>query len=279
VKIFVTGATGFVGRAFCELARARGHQIATLERPYRLDAPPWEQIAKFEPETCLHAAWIATPGVYLTSPLNADYLKWSLDFAKRMRKLGTRHFVSLGTCIEYAPSDQPMDEASSPVAPRSPYAVAKNELRIALENDACSHGMTVAWARLFYPYGPGEHPQRLSSIIARRLRQNETVMLNTPGSVKDYIHIADVASALLAITEAGTDGVVNIGTGHGVAVREIADTLAQLLGKPDLVREASPPQPDEYPYLVADAGKLASLGWQPHYDLASGLQTLIDSLP
>ena len=262
MKIYVTGATGFVGRAFCGLARARGHQVATLDRPDRLDAPPWQEIAQFAPEACVHAAWIATPGVYLDSPLNADFVRWSLDFARGMRDLGTRHFVGLGTCIEYAP--------------RSPYAVAKNELRLALEKE---HGMTVAWARLFYPYGPGEHPRRLASTIAQSLRRDEPVVLNTPASVKDYIHIADVASALLTITETGASGVINLGTGRGIAVREIARTLERLLGKEGLVREASPAHPDEYPHLVADAEKLRALGWQPQYDPATGLQTLIDSLP
>src|SRR5205823_4923511 len=110
VKIFVTGATGFIGGAFCALARVHGHEVASLERPHRLDSAPWESIRRFAPDACLHAAWIATPGEYLTSPLNRDYLRWSFEFIKEMRKLGTRYFVVLGTCLEYAPSNQKLNE-------------------------------------------------------------------------------------------------------------------------------------------------------------------------
>jgi len=278
VKLFVTGSTGFVGKAFCAYARAQGHEVAGLERPWRLDAPPWEDIRRFAPDACLHTAWIATPGEYLNSPLNADYLRWSREFARGMRDAGARHFVALGTCIEYAPSNRKLCEETSEVSPRSPYALSKNALRQALADDSRQGGMPLAWARLFFPYGPGEHPNRLSSALVRQLRQAESVGLKTPASIKDYIHIDDVARALLKVIESRFEGVINIGVGEGVAVREIAGTIARILAKPGLVSEASPSQPDDYPFVVADVKKLESLGWRPQYDLANGLKTLVDSL-
>lgn len=278
MKLFVTGSGGFIGKAFFALARSRGHEVAGLERPHRLESPPWDEIRRFSPDACFHAAWIATPGEYLTSPLNADYLRWSLEFARGMRLAGTRHFVAVGTCIEYAPSDSKMSEATGSLDSRSPYAAAKNALRMALEEDARAGGMKLAWARLFYPYGPGEHPNRLPSFLVRQLRERKTVVLKTPGSMKDYIHVEDAARAFLTVVESGFSGTINIGTGNAVAIRDVAHTLARILKRPGLVCESAQPQPDEYPFVEADASKLRALGWRPHYELASGMQTLVDFL-
>lgn len=193
-----------------------------------------------------------------------------------LRELGTRHFVMLGTCIEYAPGDSPLNEETSPVAPRSLYARCKDELRRALEEEARRHGLCAAWARIFYPYGAGEHPQRLCSSIVRTLREDRTLTLKTPASVKDYIHVRDIAQALLAVAENRFHGTINIGTGQGVAIREIARTVAEMLGKEHLVIEA-PAGRDEYPHVVADAAKLLELGWRARYDLRGGLTELVSS--
>jgi nucleoside-diphosphate-sugar epimerase len=73
------------------------------------------------------------------------------------------------------------------------------------------------------------------------------------------------------------DGPVNLGTGSGVTVREIAERLATLLERTDRVRVASPAAPDPLGFIVADAGRLRKLGWEPKVTLESGLRRLIDT--
>ena len=279
MRIYVTGDTGFIGSAFCSLARARGHEVEGLSGGGRLENPPWESIRRFAPEVCVHTAWITEPGKYMTSEANWDYARWSIAFLDQMCAMGTKHLVSLGTCIEYAPKSTPLKEHSSPVAPVSLYARSKNDVRIALEQRCARHGCAFTWARIFYPYGPGEHPQRLASSIIASLRQDRPVWLNAAGSVKDYIYIDDVTTALLAIAQRRYAGTINVGTGIGVSVREIAHAIERILGKPGLVAETSPPAPDEYPFVVADASRLRKLGWTPQFDLAAGLDKLARSLP
>jgi nucleoside-diphosphate-sugar epimerase len=81
MRILVTGATGFIGSAFCRVARKAGHELAGLMLPTEqppadlrgrqgltwlagsLAEPPWPGIESFHPEACVHFAWIATPGV------------------------------------------------------------------------------------------------------------------------------------------------------------------------------------------------------------------------
>lgn len=137
----------------------------------------------------------------------------------------------------------------------------------------------MAWARLFYPYGPGEHPSRLCSSLIRRFRQGEAVTLNTPFSIKDYLHIDDVGRALLRITETVHDGPINIGAGRGYSVLFIAQILAQMMGRPDLAQPSDHPTADLLFHVVADNSRLRALGWSPQVELEAGLRGLIDALP
>ena len=212
---------------------------------------------------------------YVHAEVNRDFAQASIALLREVCALGTRHIVGVGTCIEYAPSTSPMKEGVTPLRPTSLYATSKNDVRSALEADADRGGCTFAWARIFYPYGVGEHPRRLCSSIATSLVEGREVVLNTPASIKDYIHVDDIASALLAVTEGDQSGAINVGTGHGVAVRDIARMMAEHIGRDDLVKDSPSPAPDEYPYIVADTTRLRSLGWAPQIPLREGLAQLI----
>ena len=200
-----------------------------------------------------------------------------MDFLGRLPALGVQQMVALGTCIEYRMTGQPLREDTTPLAPDSAYARGKCELHERLRSDPLLTGTSLAWARIFYPYGEGEHPARLASSLIGRLIRGEPVMLKTPHSVKDYIHAEDVATALLAVVERKFAGSINIGTGEGVTVETIARRLADALGRPDLIGVPANPVADPLDFVVADAGRLHSLGWRPQVTLAAGLQRLVEA--
>lgn len=292
MRILVTGGSGFLGGAFVQQSLATRHDVAVLSRqpasaaggmPGRvsltgdLAEPPWEAIASFRPEAVVHAAWIATPGVYLESPENADWVRWSLAFASRLPDIGVRHLTVLGTCIEYAITGKPLHETGTPLAPASPYARAKAELHSALTSALAGSGTGLAWARIFYPYGPNEHPARLASSLLSRVLAGQPITLKTPNSTKDYIHEADVARALLAVVGTGFQGPINIGTGEGVTVGTLARTLAEFAGRPELVVLPADAPRDPLDFVVADASRLRSLGWQPQVALVDGLRRLVEA--
>jgi nucleoside-diphosphate-sugar epimerase len=297
MRILVTGATGFIGAAFVRLARTRGHELAALARAETiagrvlrdtdglhwlsgtLAEPPWKAIERFAPEHCLHTAWIADPGEYLASPLNADYLRWSLAFLARLKAAGAIRAMALGTCIEYRIDGRPAREDATPLDPVSPYAQAKDALRRGVEEGIAGPDFGFCWGRVFYPYGPGEHPSRLCSGLARQLLAGETLRLKTPDSTKDYIYIDDLAAAILAIIEGGLTGPINLGTGEGVTVRKLARTLGRLLQREDLVAETSPSADDPLYYVVADAGRLRrEAGWRPAWALEAGLRMVLKAI-
>jgi nucleoside-diphosphate-sugar epimerase len=295
MKIFVTGAAGFIGSAFCRLALTHGHEIVGLIQrkkmlPANLPASknmiwlegtlaelPWKNIGQFQPDVCVHLAWIATPGVYLESPENEQYLRWSLDLAHGLRGLDINYIIGTGTCIEYQISEAPLSEDRTPVEPTTLYARCKNMLRETLAAEAQKDGWDFCWGRVFYPYGVGEHSARLCSSLIQKLQRGEKLALKTPNSLKDYIYIDDLAAAILLTVGKKITGTINWGMGTGVSVREIAEIAAAMLGRPELVENQNPPVVDPFPFVVADATKLQNLGWRPQVDLQTGLSRLIKS--
>ncbi|MEI2725300.1 MAG: NAD(P)-dependent oxidoreductase [Verrucomicrobiota bacterium] len=239
---------------------------------------PWRAIEHFKPDACVHFAWIATPGVYLESPENEKHLEWSLNLARRLKAIGLRQFVGVGTCIEYRITDAPLSEERTPVDPTTLYSRCKNALRETLAAEARRDGTQFCWGRVFYPYGVGEHPARLCSALLQKLRRGEPLVLKTPHSTKDYIYIEDLAAAILLTVEQQFAGTINWGTGIGISVRQLADTLAAMLGRPELVAELSPPETDPLGFVVADATRLRQLGWQPRFDLEQGLRKLMQGI-
>src|SRR5580765_7818840 len=105
-----------------------------------LDAAPWSEIAAFAPDVCLHTAWITTPGIYLESPLNIQFKNDSLQFLSKVQQLGTNYIFSLGTCVEYRITSEPLSEEKTPVNPTTLYARCKDELRLALEAESRTRG-------------------------------------------------------------------------------------------------------------------------------------------
>jgi len=294
MKILVTGGTGFIGSAAIRQLLAGGHEVTALVRnPDTIPADLkksvlWvnKSLCEFEIkdapvekyDACLHAAWIATPGVYLHSPVNRELVTESLAFIGKLRKTSISRILVMGTCFEYAPSEIPVREDSAPLKPSSIYGESKIELHDRLLQSVANTDLQLAWGRIFYPYGPGENPRRLTSAIIKSLDKNEMVTLRTPHSIKDFIYIDDVAGAVRCLLESAPSGTYNIGTGTGHAIESVARTLAAHMGKPDKIELSPTPDIDYYPTIVADMTKLQNLGWKPKTSITAGLQNLIDSV-
>ncbi len=293
MNILLTGSTGFIGSTFLRQALAKGNSIVALVRPQTSEVraliqhdrlrlvpgtladAPWNAIAALQPEVCVHCAWTTAPRVPYDSPEHFRCFEESRAFLERVIGMGVRQIIGLGTCIEYRIGSEPLAEERTPIEPLGPYAESKNKMRDWLEEASARHGFQFCWARIFYAYGVGEDPTRLCTSLIRRFRRNEPLVLKTPRSTKDYIYIEDVASALLLLLEKKFQGAVNLGTGAGVTIYELAQTVATLLGKTGLVQTAAAEGTDPLAYVVADSTRLRSLSWQPKYDLKRGLSEMI----
>jgi len=291
-RVLVTGAAGFIGRQVLPLLAAAGHTVHAVSsraQPPALPAAQWHRadlrdaqqaaavIDAATPTHLLHLAWCTDPADYRTSP---DNERWRIAGAALVEAFGRRggqRAVIAGTCMEYDWRDGLCREGVTPLLPDTVYGRAKCALGSELETLAAAHGFSTAWGRLFFLYGPHEKPQRFVPAVIRALLAGEPARCTHGRQVRDYLHVADAARAFVALLDSQQQGPVNIASGTGVPLGEIATALAQAAGRPELLRLgalASPP--GEAPRVVGDVSRLTALGWQPQFTLAAGLRDTLD---
>ena len=284
MRVLVTGASGFVGRHALPALAARGFEVHAVARnplpgfeihPVDLldEAERRALVAAVAPSHLLHLAWDAEPGRYWTSPKNLDWVAASLDLARSFFEVGGRRLVVSGTCAEYEWGADRFEEGATPCRPATLYGAAKDGTRRILEAYAKSVGLSFAWGRLFYLYGPGERPGRLVSDAARALLAGEEFPTSPGHQARDFMHVVDVAEALAALLDGSVVGAVNIGSGTAVPVRTLLDGLAARTGRPDLLRYgAKALGPSEPAVIAAATTRLRDeVGVRPRFTLEAGL--------
>jgi nucleoside-diphosphate-sugar epimerase len=286
-RVLVTGATGFVGRnalgPLLELgfevhavthARARENieRGVAWHRADLLDpAAARALVREVEPTHLLHLAWYAEHGRFWSAPENERWLAASARLLHEFAKAEGARVVVAGTCAEYDWSgDGVLSEHATPLRPRTLYGETKNALREELER----LDLSSAWGRIFFLYGPHEAERRLVASVARALVRGEPAPLSPGRQVRDFLHVADAADALVRLLASEVEGPVNVGSGEGVAVATVGLELGELTGRPELVQlGALPAASDEPPLLVADVARLRDeVGWRPARSLREGLR-------
>jgi nucleoside-diphosphate-sugar epimerase len=296
MRVLLTGAAGFIGAHVARALLSRGVEVHAVVRGRgrapRLDAIAKELtlheadlvdpaaaarvVAAARPGACIHGAWYAVPGKYLDAPENLTHVAASLELAQRLVHAGCTRFVGLGTCFEYDTSlGVPLRE-SSPTKPRFLYATAKLALHDLLLAYAPLAKTSFAWCRIFYQYGPMEARERLVPHVIDRLLSGGIADTTEGGQIRDFLHVADVGSAIAAVALSELEGAVNVGSGVPVTVRELVSTIARVCDAEDRVRfGALPYRPGDPMHVCADTEKLRRTGWEPRFDLESGLRDTV----
>ncbi len=273
MRILLTGARGFIGRECLAKLRALGevHALSSSEVDL-LEGAPRELLKKLKPTHLVHLAWIAEPGVFWESPLNARWQAASAALFEAFYAAGGSRVVAAGSCAEYAPSTTPHAEDATPIAPDTTYGRAKAATCVALRAAAAGE-RGWAWMRLFFPYGPGEHPARFIPSAINAVLRGETLECTSGTQVRDFIHVRDVADACAFLLAADANGAFNVGTGEARTLREVGALISAQAGAKDLLRFGARQAPaNDRPYVVADTAKMRRLGWKPRLALAEGIR-------
>ena len=292
-RVLLTGATGFVGSHAIPALRARGFEVRALGRrpPAAADVAFHEvdlldadavrvAVSRMRASHLLHLAWYAEPGLYWRSPVNLDWVAASLALVRAFREAGGERAAAAGTCAEYAWGPERFGEHTSPCRPATLYGAAKDGTRRILEAYAGESGLSLAWGRLFFLYGPGEKAGRLVSDAIRALRAGERFGTSPGHQLRDFSHVADAAGAFAALVDSAVTGPVNIGSGTAVPVRAILERIGRLTGRGDLIdfgaRQLAVGEPAS---IAADVTRLHdAVGFHPRYDLDTGLRDTFGSL-
>jgi nucleoside-diphosphate-sugar epimerase len=283
MRIFVTGASGFIGRQLLNVSA--GHELMCLSRrpndlaaeanvPANVQALEGDlgrperwlaDVQRFAPDCCIHLAWEGLPDY---SPERCQHnlaLGGGLIGALARAKVG--RVVMAGSCWEYGNVSGAVAESQEPVD-CGLFARTKDELRATLEGIARETGIVYRWARIFFVYGPG---QRASSLIPQcrtAFAAGKALDIRQPRVAQDFVYVEDVARGLLALAERDLQsGVYNIGTGAPAAVGEVANQVARQCD-----RELPFPDASFDSGFWADTQKMtAATGWRAQTKLGDGI--------
>jgi nucleoside-diphosphate-sugar epimerase len=287
-RVLVTGAGGFIGRHVTPLLAASGwdvHGVTSRDRPPH-SALTWHRanlldagdrarlITAVEPSALLHLAWSSEPPGYWTDPANLNWLAATLELARLFKNHGGERLVGAGTCAEYDWRAGICVERQTPLAPRTLYGATKAASGTVLEAYGVQTGLSVAWARLFFLFGPHDSPARLVPSLVRRLAFGQPARCQTGRHARDFMHVADAAAALVATLESKLEGPVNLGSGTALHVEVVARHIAATLDTPGLLTVEDGPPDDAL--VMADVTRLRNeVEWRPAADTMTRLDETI----
>jgi|WetSurMetagenome_2_1015567.scaffolds.fasta_scaffold38721_3 nucleoside-diphosphate-sugar epimerase len=291
-KIILTGATGFIGWHSLPFLLSRGYEVhAVTSRHIPLDnsSIQWHTLDLLNPDQVgalvravqpthiLHLAWYTVPGRYWTSPENLKWVKQGEHLAGEFKQCGGKRIVTAGTCAEYDWSFGYCSEEVTPIKPVTLYGEAKDSLHMRMDEIFKDSAISSAWGRLFFPFGPGEHPSKLVSSVVSALLQGNPALVTEGRQVRDYLYIEDVAEAFVQLLDSTVTGPVNIGSGTPVSIREIIELIGEKTGHRNLIHYGGKSDiGSETPTIVADNRRLLhEVGWRQKHDMGSGIDKTI----
>lgn len=297
-RILVTGASGFIARHCLPLLVARGFEVQALSRQpvqssisgvswHGVDllqpGRPTELIRQLRPRYLLHMAWYAVPAKFWEARENVEWLRSSLELLTAFADNGGERMVAAGTCAEYDgqsanhESEGECKEATTALLPDTLYGSSKHALERVLHHSRRQIGLSSAWGRMFFLYGPHEDPLRLVAYAIRSLLQGEPALCSEGRQVRDFLHVADAAAAFVSLLQSEVEGAVNIASGCPISVRRVLEEIGQKTGRGDLLRYGARKSGDEPARLWANIRRLSEeVSFRPQYDLAAGIEQTIE---
>lgn len=253
-RVFITGATGFVGRQVLQSLLEKDVTVVCAVREGSKDKLP--QSSKVERcsvtadlfaeeeywwmrelegiNVVVHLAWYAEPGKYQFSAKNLDCLIGTLRMARAAAASGVKRFVGIGTCFEYLPSEKLLS-TDAQIAPCSPYAACKAAAYFAMSQTLPHSGVDFAWCRLFYLYGEGEDSRRLVPTLRQCLSEGRSVDLTSGNQVRDFLDVREAGGLIAEIALSDRSGALNVCSGRAVTIRQLAESIADEYGRRDLL--------------------------------------------
>lgn len=266
-SVLITGASGFIGSVLAQKARVAGWNVLGTEGvsgsrpadgirivdPFELDS---RELKRMGITTCIHLA---------ESPLGGHPSSFRDQRTKLEILMGREFpkFIYFSSGKVYGTRSSRDHSEEDETNPDDSYAAYKLEA----ENLVSSRSDATI-LRISNVFGPGSRHDTVTNYIAGQLSASSGhLLLRAPGSVRDFIHVVDVAAATLAVLQAGESGVFNVSTGIGLSVEEVVSAVCKSTGraKPNILWADS--EPDRTRLVLSNKKIAEKVGWVPQISL------------
>ena len=294
--IFVAGHRGMVGSAIVRALKERGASNIVTRTSKELDLRNRTEVDQFfeqEKPEVVYLAAAKVGGIHANATYPADFLVDNILITTNVIDASCKHGVEkllfLGSsCIYPRLASQPISEEALLTGPLEPtneaYALAKIAGLKMCDAFRKQHGCNFISAMPTNLYGPGDnyHPENshvLPALIRRfheavRDGKNEVVCWGSGSPKREFLHVDDLAKGLLHLMDHhNSEGWINIGTGEDLTIKELALTIANVVGyRGDVIWDTS--KPDGTPRKLLNVDRINEMGWKAAIELRHGIESV-----
>ena len=253
-RVFLTGATGFVGSNLASLLVEKGYEVHVSARKssnvwrirdilsklhcHTIDLTDQKSVKKaldkIEPDIIFHLANLNILGGKQfpdKDVINVNLIGF-VNLLNATKDLPYKCFINTGSSSEYGPKPAAMKESDS-CNPTNTYGITKLAATQYAREFALAHKKPILNLRLFSPFGPYDDPSRLMAYAIHRALQNKPLKLANKGSVRDYIYVENVAQMYLKMIKDAAKyrgETFNLGSGRERSVLEVVEGILSMTG-------------------------------------------------
>ncbi len=288
MRIWITGAGGFVGRRLSARLRAAGHAVSGVDREVEITdaARVARSLASARADAVVHLAAMSSPAHALRDPEPAARVNyWGthavLEAVRGAAPDARVLLVTSGEVYGSTTEGAPPFREPDPLAPRTPYARSKACADL-LGARYAELGLDVVRVRPFNHTGPGQAADFVAPAFARQIaaivagRADPRLVVGNLASVRDFLDVDDVVDAYQRLLDRGVPAdAYNVASGVGRRIAELLDTLVELAGARCAI-EVDPVRVRPTDSSVGDASRLrAATGWAPRTAFRDTLSRLL----
>lgn len=292
-RIYVAGHRGMVGSAIVRALEGKGYGNVVVRDRSQLDLLDQAAVFRFldqEKPDYVFVAAAKVGGIQANNTYRGQFIYENLAIEANLihgaQRAGVQRLCFLGSsCIYPRDCPQPIREEyllTGPLEPTNePYAIAKIAGIKLCESYNRQYGTRYVSLMPTNLYGPNDNYDLANSHVlpallrkaheAKERGDRELVVWGSGIPRREFLYVDDLADACVFVMEQGIDeGLYNVGTGTDITIRELAETVKEIVGFPGAI-VFDPSKPDGTPRKLLDVSRLKALGWSARTELRQGI--------